>query len=319
MAYVMPQGAPFRRGKFLWELAMNVASDPTTPQDGDRELCIVVGSGSGDQFKPLFRMATGAPLLAHAVMRGELEMAVVNPSALLTQAYRGVGLFREKLPLRVIAVYPSWDRFAFMFHQRTGIRSLKDVRDKKSPLRISVRQDPTHASRIFIDQALAYYGFSLADIEGWGGKLIKSTRPADAIRMNPIRDGQVDAIWDEGLSGWFTPSMKNGFNPIDIEPDHFEYLATLGWRRASIPVGLWEMTYEHFCIDFSGWPLYAHESLPDEIAYKVASSVEMRKNDISWEEDYIGPEQLFMDTEATPFDVPLHPGAQKFFDEMRAR
>ena len=45
----------------------------------------------------------------------------------------------------------------------------------------------------------------------------------------------------------------------------------------------------------------------------------MRKDHISWEEDYTGPEQLFMDTEATPFDAPLHPGAQKFLDELRAR
>ena len=45
----------------------------------------------------------------------------------------------------------------------------------------------------------------------------------------------------------------------------------------------------------------------------------MRKNDISWEEDYTGPEQLFVDTEATPFDVPLHPGAKRFLDELQKR
>ena len=319
MAYEMPQGAPFRRGKFLWELAMNVASDPATPQTGDRELSIAVGSSSGDRFNPLFRMATGSPYLAHAIMRGELEMAVVNPSPLLTQAYRGVGIFREPLPLRVIAVYPSWDRFAFVLDQRLGVRSLKDVRDRKLPLRISLREDPAHASRIFINQALAYYGFGLDDIVSWGGKLVTCTRPADVRRMVPLREGGLDAVWDEGMQGWFPTSLKQGFRPLDMEKDHFEYVATLGWRRASIPVGLWDMTYEHWCIDFSGWPLYCHENLSDDIAYRVAASVDMRKNAISWEEDYTGPEQLFMDTEATPFDVPLHPGAQKFLDELRAR
>ena len=40
------------------------------------------------------------------------------------QAVRGVGMFREPLPLRTVAVYPSWDRFVFMVNPKTGIRTL---------------------------------------------------------------------------------------------------------------------------------------------------------------------------------------------------
>ena len=49
-------------------------------------------------------MATGSPALAHDVVGGGLEMAFVNPSGCLTQAYRGTGMFSEPLPVRVVGL-----------------------------------------------------------------------------------------------------------------------------------------------------------------------------------------------------------------------
>src|SRR5262249_59789579 len=117
--------------------------------------------------------ASGAGMLAEQVAKGDgVELAFVNPSALLTQAYRGVGLFSAPLPVRVVAVYPSWDRFVFMVHPRTGIRSLAELKAKRYPLRVSVREDPTHSTHVLIDQAFALHGFTLKDVESWGGPLM---------------------------------------------------------------------------------------------------------------------------------------------------
>ena len=52
--------------------------------------------------------------------RGELEKLFEIVRRLATQAYRGVGLFKTPLPLRIIASYPSWDRFVFMIHPHLG-------------------------------------------------------------------------------------------------------------------------------------------------------------------------------------------------------
>ncbi|MEK7341669.1 MAG: hypothetical protein AABZ69_05575, partial [Candidatus Binatota bacterium] len=167
----LPRGANFQRTKLLWEVGLHIAGNPDTPYYGNRDMCIVVGSGSGDNFRPWLRMATGSPALAHAVCRGELEMAMVNPSGFLTQAYRGTGLFKEPLPVRVIANYPSWDRFVYTLHPRTGLRSLAEIKAKRYPLRLSIREDLAHSTRILVDQTLAVYGFTLADLESWGGSL----------------------------------------------------------------------------------------------------------------------------------------------------
>src|SRR5690242_21825501 len=82
----LPKGANFIRAKFLWEIGLHIAGDPKEPYTGNRDVCISVGSGSGDRYKPKLRMSSGSPILAHAVARGELEAAIVNPSALLTRS-----------------------------------------------------------------------------------------------------------------------------------------------------------------------------------------------------------------------------------------
>ena len=88
----LPRGANFQRTKLLWEIGLHIAGDPNTPYYGPRDMCISVGSGSAESFKPKLRMSTGSPILAHAVCRGDLEASMVNPSGFLTQAYRGTGL-----------------------------------------------------------------------------------------------------------------------------------------------------------------------------------------------------------------------------------
>ncbi len=73
---------------------------------------------------------------------------------------------------------------------------------------------------------------------------------------------------------------------------------------------------DHTCLDFGGWPLYTRESLPDEMAYKVCGALQAREAEIPWEKGaYTGIGQLGQDTEATPLDVPLHPGAAQWYRE----
>jgi TRAP-type uncharacterized transport system substrate-binding protein len=262
-------------------------------------------------------MATGSPILAHDVARGGIDMAMVNPSGFLTQAHRGVGLFDTPLPLRIVGIYPTWDRFVFVVHPRTGLTSLADIKAARYPLQISVKEDPTHSTRVFIDQVLGLYGFSLADIESWGGRLHFTGPPDDDRRMTPLRQGTLDAIFDEGLVLWFDEALACGMRPIVLEPAAFERLGALGWRRVVIPAGRFpHLVADYPCIDYGGWPLYTRADLPDQTAYEVCAAFAARAAEIPWEDGaYTGTAQLGRDTEATPMDVPLHPGAERWFRE----
>jgi hypothetical protein len=96
---LLPKGANFIRAKTLWEIGLHIAGNPATPYGGNRDMVITVGSGSGEAFRPWLRLATGSAILAEEVASGNgVDLAFVNPSALLTQAYRGVGLFQTRCP-----------------------------------------------------------------------------------------------------------------------------------------------------------------------------------------------------------------------------
>jgi hypothetical protein len=314
----LPRGANFLRAKMLWEIGLHVAGDPNEPYFGNRDVSIAVGSGSGADYKPWFRMSTGSPILAHAVARGDIDLAFVNPSGFLTQMYRGTGLFAEPLPVRLVANYPSWDRYVHCFHPRTGITSLAQVKAQRYPLRISIREDPTHSTRVLLNQILAIYDFTLDDLVGWGGQLQLNGGPGDRRRLNALHAGEIDAIFDEGLVLWFDEALAAGMRACPLEDEVFAALQQIGWRRVTIPAGRYpHLTEPHDCLDYGGWPLYARASLPEEIAYRVCEAIAARQAEIPWEEGaFTGVDQLGRDTEATPLDVPLHPGAERWYREQ---
>jgi TRAP-type uncharacterized transport system substrate-binding protein len=314
----LPRGSQFKRAKTLWEIALDMAGDPAIPYYGNRDICIVIGSGSGESYKPSVRMSVGSPVLAHAVARGELEMAFVNPSAMLTQAYRGTGLFAgTPLALRVIASYPSWDRYVQVIRPELGITSLAQVKEQRYPLRVSIREDATHSTRVLIDQVLSIYGFTLQDLESWGGKFQLNGGPGDPRRLRAIEAGEVDAVWDEGITMWLDPALAAGMVPMTFEDPVFEQLQALGWRRVKLPKGTYpHVTEDHDCLDYSGWPIYTRADLPDEIAYKACAALKNRVDEIPWESSFTGIDQVGRDTDATPLDVPLHPGAAQWYREQ---
>jgi TRAP-type uncharacterized transport system substrate-binding protein len=314
----LPKGANFVRAKTLWEIGLHIAGNPATPYGGNRDMVITVGSGSGPSFRPWLRLASGSAILAEEVARGDgVDCAFVNPSALLTQAYRGVGLFKRPLPVRIIASYPSWDRFVFAIHPRAGIRSIADIKAKRYPLRVSVREDPTHSTLVLIEQAFALHGFTLKDIESWGGRLITCGGPSDIRRLQPLARGEIDAVFDEGIKVWLNEALAAGLVPIELDEAEFVAMGKLGWRRVVLPKARFvQLAKDVHTLDFSGWPIYANASLPEQTAYDICAALAAREAEIPWEKGSDGSAlHMVTETDTTPMDVPLHPGAERWYRE----
>jgi TRAP-type uncharacterized transport system substrate-binding protein len=316
----LPVGANFKRAKMLWEIGLHIAGDPDIPYGGNRDMCITVGSGGQADFRPSLKLASGSAIMAHDVVAGNIDMAFVNPSALLTQAYRGVGLFTEPLPVRIVASYPSWDQFAIVAHKRTGLKTVQDIKDGKAPLKLSIREDPTHSTLVLIAQIFQSYGFTLDDFVGWGGELKLTGSPKhERKRMQPIREGGLDAIADEGLSAWLDEALAHDFQVLDFSEACFEAVGALGWRRVRISPGghYRNLTREYDCLDFGGWPIYTRESMPDDAVYNVCAAIAARRAEIPWEDRSWSGDitQPFTETSSTPMDVPLHPGTERWLKD----
>jgi len=314
----LPKGANFIRAKTLWEIGLDVAGDPSIPYGGDRDMRITVGSGGSAEWKPALSLATGSAILAHDVCKGAVDIAFVNPSALLTQAYRGKGLFETALPVRVIGSYPSWDSFAMVVHPRTGLKCVADIKAKQYPLKMSVREDPTHSTLVLLDQLFRLDGFTLNDILSWGGELITTGSPFGPNRMSRIADGTVDAVFDEALVAWFDFSLKMGYQLLEFTEGTLDVMADMGWRRVTLKAGDYtELKQDYPCLDFSGWPLYCRADLDEKYVFNVCRAIAARAGQIPWTEgDYTSVRQVFTNSRETPLDVPFHPGVEHFLREF---
>ena len=257
-----------------------------------------------------------------AVANGKYSMAWVNPSVLLTIACRGKGPFRKRLPLKTIAVFPSWDVMGFAVHKSTGITSLTQIAKEKIPLRVSTgripKSDITGSATMFtVSAVLKAAGFSLAHVRKWGGRFQSLPRPSDPNRRAAIESGSVNAIFDEGIKSWGQTALDNGFHYLPIDGSLLKHLTAYGYRPALLTGSHFKgLTQDIPTLDFSGWPMIVHSDMPDEVAYALCEAIEQRR-DLIPTDNYkpLDIAQLCANDAEAPYDAPLHPGAKRFYQE----
>ena len=255
-----------------------------------------------------------------AVAEGKLSLAWLNASVAATLAYRGKGPFRKAVPLRTIAVFPSYDVMGFAVHESTGITSLAQIKKERFPLKLStgrvtqrfVKDSTTMFTVTAVMQAA---GFTLADVRKWGGKLHSTPRPSDPSRLAVIANGTVNAIFDEGIKSWCQAALDHGFRYLPVEGEVRKRLVAMGYRPTFLPKARFHGIPEDIpTIDFSGWPMIVRADMPDDVAYALCEAIERRKDFMPTDNfELLDMAQLCANDEEAPYDVPLHPGAKRFY------
>ena len=106
-----------------------------------------------------------------AVAEGKYSLAWVNPSVLLTLAYRGTGPFPKRLPLRTVAVFPSYDIMGFAVHASTGNHILVTDRQRTYSAAPVHRRDTQKSANRKCDDVHGLGGF------GRGGFFARRVAP----------------------------------------------------------------------------------------------------------------------------------------------
>lgn len=286
-------------------------------------LTISIQAGSDEpQFPPL-RIGFNGDLMGGMrapleVGKRRIDIAYVNPAAVITMAYLGKGFYKEKLPLRALASFPSWDKIAFAVSKDLKIKSLYEVAERKIPLRISTRSSGVdNTTHYTISQILSLYGLSFAKIKRWGGRWEECPWPSFPRRKESIQKGKVNAIFDEGLHSWLDEALDHGYEVLHLEPKIIKKLEGLGYQESVIPRSRYEKLAEDIrTVDFSGWPLITHKWLDEGIAYSLCEAIDARQGVIPVDDE--GPldmKKICRDTEGSPLRIPLHPGAERYYRE----
>jgi len=266
--------------------------------------------------------ATGSFPEIIGVAQGAYSLAWINPSAVVTMAYRGKGVFKKPLPLRTIATFPSFDVMGFAVHESTGVTSLTQIGRERIPLRVSTGFVPKNdlvgsATMFTVSATLKAAGFTLADIKKWGGEIHSVPRPSDPRRRAAIEAKTINAVFDEGIKSWGQTALDNGFRYLPIDGPVLRQLKSLGYRSSAMSrCGFRGLKQDIPTIDFSGWPMVVHADMAKEVAYALCEAIELRKNLIPTDNfKKLSIAQLCSNDDEAPFDVPLHPGAKRFYRE----
>src|SRR6266540_1358507 len=135
---------PIIRARFVLELASELVGYP-----GMAAQPRINFMRQGSTTPELVLFGGNAPSGIAEVARGDVQLSIVNPSTILSLAYRGTGPFKEPLPVRTLTVLPSHDQFVFGLGGHTGLKSIQDIRDRKYPLKVSVRaRSEEHTSEL---------------------------------------------------------------------------------------------------------------------------------------------------------------------------
>ena len=216
------------RSRIMLEMACELVAMNDQPMRQAKVLLRTQGAAEqADWPLRLFGSSTGEGV--DAVVSGESAVAIINPSGALAVACRGSAT-RKPAPVRTIAVIPSHDQYVFAVHPRTGLSRFEEIRERRLPLRLSLRGQRDHCLHAMLDDILRAAGFSLADLQSWGGTISYESRTPffDEPKFGRLIRGELDAVFDEGVYEWAPQVLAAGIRILPLAEDTVRKLEAIG-------------------------------------------------------------------------------------------
>ena len=301
---------------------------------------IGVGWAGSYRMTQVFARAVGgvAPvvIIAPALNRpdwvcgGELDLGWVFPAARARWAHEGTRSWAGKplTNLRSVARFPRLDRQLFALAPWCPIKDLAQIGREKHAVRLGVRSDELYEHESAL---LRQYGYSLADIEAWGGRWWHVGVGLTALDEE-IRKREVDiVIGHASTEGVWQTVAANGFRFIGLDEQVMAGLEQEGYSRNIVPVGFLPSIQEPLLtIDLSDNLLITRAEVDDVIIYTIAKSIDRNRKRI--EEASITVSYTYNQPLPIPFltysstltqpitrqwetNIPLHPGASRYYRE----
>ena len=204
-------------------LMLEVASFMMTEWDWPYRHVTIDIKSQGDELGAFRLFGANRPDSIREVFERKVDISILNPAAILSMAYRGVGLFSEPMQVALIAVMPHYDQLAFAVRDSSGLMSLNDIREKRFPLRLSVRGSQDECTTRLVEKVLNVHGFGYKDILSWGGNVSydqpmpSQAPPNRASRIDRVRTGELDAIFEEGVVVWTNEALAAGMRFLSID------------------------------------------------------------------------------------------------------
>jgi len=200
------------------------------------------------------------------------------------------------------------------FADKHGIRSLKDIADKKIAVRICTDIAGT-TDEYWGRKLLEFYGITYDNVKKWGGKVILGGY-SDHVQL--IKDGHADmAINNINIpAGPFVEMMLSV--PMVILPfddKGIEFMTNkMHHTPFTIPAGTYKGQDKDVLVATVLTSLITNDKVSEEIVYKITKILDEQKEEIR----KLAPATAKFDPKngIKNLGAPLHPGAEKYYKEV---
>lgn len=305
-----------------WGVVADVVKNALEPYGHDVQVCYNCSQSDAPRIvgdaripEPLPNVAPGEgyaavmpPSYILPPPNGRVEFGATSARNLIA-AYHGTRAYARDGPrrqLRLLANISSPLYLIVAVTQSSGITDLAQLKDHKSPLKIVIGND-------FADVIFPYYGLSMDSLKAAG-----ATFPAGVLPAG--RSGADVIVYHGNLASspefniWYEESQRQDLVYLQLPEDLLAQLAELPtYERRVIPVGLLRgLDVSIPTVARTGTVVYGRTDMSDSFAYLVAKALDEQQELFQWT---IGNYMYIRQRVAKAGDVPLHPGAARYYRE----
>jgi uncharacterized protein len=237
----------------------------------------------------------------------------ITESGFLSWAFAGRHTYAEDGPhsnLRLIAKIEDPMYLLVAVKAASDITDLAQIAAERRAVKILGGDSPTSRP------VLEHYGLTREAVTSWGGSFgIPILEGANATFDLIVSDLASPANNLES-SYWTALSQKHDLRFLELPSELLDSMAndtTLGMRRVVAKWGLLRGVDRPIAtVARSGEVVFAREDTPEQAAYDVAKAIDEHRGALKW---YIRPYSYDPQTVWENLDVPLHPGAARYYRE----
>jgi uncharacterized protein len=234
----------------------------------------------------------------------------VTSSAMLSSAYHntlsGKGPYKN---LRLIAKIEDPFYYLVAVKKESGIKSFDEIKKKQYPIRI-VGSDGNMTA------ILKYCGISADDIKTWGGKLGVSIDDALKGDFDIVAGFLASPSLNPESSYWTTLSQKFDLYFLELPEELLKMIAQQNVDAEFVEAHqklLKGINRKIKTLGRSGETIFARDDAPEQAAYDLAKAIDENHGALKW---FIRVYTYDPKTVWRNFDVPLHPGAERYYREV---
>lgn len=301
-----------------WGAMAEAVREAMKPSGYDVQICYSCG-GPARSVRLVADAAEATPPASPAAdapptPQGKLDFGATG-AELLQYAYLGIHDFAQdkegpRRHLRLIARIQSPTYYMIAVDPKSGITDLRQIAEKKLPVKLVARGGAGEGINAAV---LKYYGLSDKEIQSFGGTASGSYVRGSAV---DVVIGWAALLNAPEYAAWYDAPQQHDFAYLDVPADLRASLTkAFHVEDRAAPVGLLRgVTRRVSTVARNGTAVYGRADMPDAFAYAVARALDEHKDALQWT---IMPFSYDSKSVWRLGDVPLHPGAARYYREKK--